>query len=173
MIAATCFVSIYYNVIMAWTLFYLFNGFRSELPWGVCTEDLNSDKCMVPVNGTSANTTALAANATVPPNEDYFNHVMLGYDPDIINWENFGTMQWQLVGCLLASWIIVCLALIKGVQSSGKVVYFTAIFPFVVLIILFIFGLTLDGAAEGINFYLTPNPDKLKGKKLIKSSALI
>lgn len=42
-----------------------------------------------------------------------------------------------------------------------QVVYFTAIFPFVVLIILFIFGLTLPGAANGIHYYLTPDFKKL------------
>ena len=70
-------------------------------------------------------------------------------------------MHWELVMCLLAAWIIVGLALSKGVQSSGKVVYFTAIFPFVVLFILFIVGLTLQGAGEGIKFYVTPNITKL------------
>jgi len=73
--------------------------------------------------------------------------------------------------CLIASWTIVCLALIKGVQSSGKVVYFTAIFPFVVLIILFIFGLTLTGAKDGIMFYLTPNFEKLQEVEVWKAAA--
>ena len=41
------------------------------------------------------------------------------------NWENLGGLRWQLVLCLLGAWIIVCLCLIKGVQSAGKVVYFT------------------------------------------------
>ena len=29
-------VSIYYNVIIAWALFYLFNSFQSSVPWGRC-----------------------------------------------------------------------------------------------------------------------------------------
>ena len=88
---------------------------------------------------------------------------MYGKD-DTINWSNFGSLQWGLVLCLLGAWVIVCLALIKGVESSGKVVYFTAIFPFVVLIILFCYGLTLDGASDGITgFYLKADTTKLMG----------
>merc|ERR1712038_1979616 len=160
MIAATCFVAIYYNVIMAWTLFYMFSGFQSTLPWQNCTEGINSYAC----------NNASLGNMSVSPAEDYFNYVMLNLE-DSTSWSNFGTLSWQLLLCLIASWTIVCLALIKGVQSSGKVVYFTAIFPFVVLIILFIFGLTLEGAHEGIMFYLTPDPEKLKDVKVWKAAA--
>ena len=35
--------------------------------------------------------------------------------------------------------------------------YFTAIFPYVVLFILLIRGLTLEGAGEGVLHYLKPN----------------
>lgn len=32
-----------------------------------------------------------------------------------------GGLNWKMTLCLLAAWIIVCLAMIKGIQSSGKV----------------------------------------------------
>lgn len=70
--------------------------------------------------------------------------------------EETGGVQFSLAMCLLCAWVIVFLCLCKGVQSSGKVVYFTALFPYVVLVILFFRGVTLPGAKDGIMFYLTP-----------------
>lgn len=44
----------------------------------------------------------------------------------------------------------------------SQVVYITATFPFVMLIVLLIRGVTLPGAGEGIKFYLYPDLDRLK-----------
>jgi len=43
----------------------------------------------------------------------------------------------------------------------GKVAYFTALFPYVVMIALLIRGLTLPGAAQGLLFFFTPQWEKL------------
>ena len=56
-----------------------------------------------------------------------------------------GIFQWKLTLCLLTAWIIIFLCLIKGIKSSGRVVYFTATFPYFVLIILLIKAVTLPG----------------------------
>ena len=38
-------VAIYYNMIIAWTLFYTFAGFQSQLPWEFCGNDWNTLTC--------------------------------------------------------------------------------------------------------------------------------
>ena len=38
-------VTIYYNMIIAWTLFYTFAGFQSQLPWEFCGNEWNTLTC--------------------------------------------------------------------------------------------------------------------------------
>lgn len=76
--------------------------------------------------------------------------------------ENLGGVSWKLVLCLFCAWVLVFACLAKGVKSSGKVVYFTATFPYLVLFILLIRGVTLPGAGDGLYFYFVPNVTKLR-----------
>lgn len=52
--------------------------------------------------------------------------------------------------------------LANGINISGKLVYFTALFPYVILVTLGIRGWLLEGAGEGIKFYIFPNFERLK-----------
>ena len=55
---------------------------------------------------------------------------------------------------------------ILHLASCTQVVYFTATFPYVVLTILFVRGVTLEGAFTGIMYYLTPQWDKILEAKV-------
>ncbi|XP_042873249.1 sodium- and chloride-dependent glycine transporter 2-like [Penaeus japonicus] len=200
MIVVSALVAVYYNLILAWTLFYTFASFTSVLPWGNCDNDFNSIECFTEdaaancrnqslfyyhkecidlesycgiVNMTGFNQTYCAEDAEgtmmkaaegaiprISASEDYFKNRMLGVTGT--SWDDMGSMRWELVGCLALAWLIVGACLAKGVKSSGKVVYFTALFPYAVLVILFIRGVTLEGAQKGIDFYLLrPNISRL------------
>ncbi|KAK8399292.1 hypothetical protein O3P69_003423 [Scylla paramamosain] len=73
-------------------------------------------------------------------------------------WEDMGDMQWELVGLMALAWLIVGTCLARGIRTTGNIVYFTALFPYAVMIILFI----REGAYRGLEFYiLKPNVTRL------------
>ncbi|XP_074616031.1 sodium-dependent neutral amino acid transporter SLC6A17-like isoform X2 [Acropora palmata] len=65
-------------------------------------------------------------------------------------------INWKLAVALVVAWVLAYLCIIKSIQSSGKVVYFTATFPYVVLIAFFIRGLMLKGFEAGLVHLFTP-----------------
>lgn len=81
--------------------------------------------------------------------------------------DGIGAPDWQLTLWLLISWIAVYLVIIKGVKSSGKMSYFLAIFPYVVMLVLLIRAVTLDGAIDGIKFFITPDFKRLLEPQVI------
>lgn len=86
--------------------------------------------------------------------------------------EHMTSLNWRLVGALALSWFFVALALIKGIQSSGKVVYFTATFPYLILTVLFVRGATLDGATDGLLYYITPNWNRVNDIEVWRDAAV-
>lgn len=157
MLCVSTLVCLYYNVIIAWTFYYLGSSFQSPLPWS-CDAIQNIALC--------ANKT----NSTQSPSEVFWNEKVLGVvhstglsDP--------GPVRWPLALCLLAAWIIIFLCMLKGIHSSGKVVYVTATFPYFVLVVLIIRGATLEGSLDGVAFYLTPNWDQLANAQVWNDAA--
>ncbi|KAH9491471.1 Sodium- and chloride-dependent glycine transporter 1 [Bulinus truncatus] len=182
MVSVSCMVAFYYTVIIGWAFLYMFKSFTTELPWERCHPDWATARCYSHLdaadcsntngsvyyqqkclNSTEAerlNISALSHNKSdrAPPAQDYFEREILGLSDSIAD---IGGLQWQIVLCLLLTWTLTFLSLSKGVKSVGKVVYFTALFPYLVLTILFFRGVTLDGAKDGIIYYLTPKFEKL------------
>ena len=56
-------------------------------------------------------------------------------------------------------------------KMSGKIVYFTALFPYLVLLILGVFGWTLEGADVGIRYFIFPNMEKIYELPIWKDAA--
>lgn len=135
-IAVDLLVSIYYCVIFAWALFYLGASFISPLPWTGGDDDGMVDA----VRG-------------------YFIEDVLNRSEDV---NHIGDVSWQLALCNTVAWSVTYLMTSNGIESSGRAVYFTATFPYLVLTILVIRGVTLPGAGEGLRYYLVPDMEKLK-----------
>lgn len=134
------FVALYYNVIIAWSLFYMGNSFQYPLPWEQCPVDMIS------------NQTVKECAASSPTSYFWFRKALDISD----SIDQSGEFNPIMTGCLLAAWAIVCLAMIKGIKSSAKVMYFSSVFPYAVLICFLIRGLMLDGAIDGIKYMFYP-----------------
>ncbi|KAJ8259581.1 hypothetical protein GJAV_G00171090 [Gymnothorax javanicus] len=191
MVLVTALVSIYYNVIVAYSIYYLFASFQSPLPWSDCFS-WSDENCGVAPKGfcnmTLGNGTLLVNSSwlmdnnetcpessviTIPvesPSEQYWDRVALRRSDEM---EETGEVVWYLALSLLLGWLLVGASLFKGIKSSGKVVYFTATFPYLVLFILLIRGVTLEGAREGIEFYIgtQSNLTKLAEAQVWKDAA--
>ncbi|KAM3859087.1 sodium- and chloride-dependent GABA transporter 2-like [Diretmus argenteus] len=175
------YLNIYYIVLLAWAIFYLINSFKSPLPWSTCDNPWNTELChsrlgvfanphmFHPESNWSflSNGTAFGDDST-----DYIYSSLLGIrSPEEEFWTNrvvrisndmsLGKVQWDLALCLLAAWVICYFCIWKGIKSTGKVVYFTATFPYLILFILFIRGVTLPGAAVGLKYYLMPDLSRI------------
>ncbi|XP_073431098.1 sodium- and chloride-dependent taurine transporter [Dendrobates tinctorius] len=152
-------LNVYYIVILAWGVYYLFQSFQSQLPWALCHQPWNTPTC-VEDTFRKNRTMWLSVNSTnfTSPVTEFWENKVLSLSKGI---DDVGIVKWDLALCLLLTWVICFFCIWKGVRSTGKVVYFTATFPFIMLIVLLIRGVTLPGAAEGIKFYLYPDMNRL------------
>lgn len=210
-------VSIYYNVIIMYSIYYMFVSFISidtVLPWQSCNNTWNTDDCRIKpypklsemnegnktaslltlsfpaclnktlddVNSyynttymdyTEYNSTILQSNFTEEckrkfrtASEEFWTRQVLQLQDAPEGLDDIGDVSIRNLICLLFAWVFIFFCLMKGVKSSGKVVYFTATFPYIVLIILLIRGVTLDGYYDGILFYIIPKWEEISKPKV-------
>jgi len=155
-----CLLNVYYCVIVGWAIFYLIVSLATipDLPWDTCDAWWSSKNCInfdSVSNLTSIESEDISMMVKTTPVEDYWNRRVLMANGGLE--EGLGGMQWELVGCLGLGWFMVYLIVWKGLNQSGKIIWFTALFPYVVLAVLLGRALTLDGAMDGLMYYVTPD----------------
>src|SRR4030042_3302426 len=84
--------------------------------------------------------------------EGFFYNTYLGYHESF----TLGSLQWQVFWPLVISWLAMYLCIFKGVKLVSKIVWLTVPLPWLMLLILTVRGLTLNGAIQGLAFYLNP-----------------
>ncbi|XP_077573326.1 sodium- and chloride-dependent GABA transporter 2-like [Stigmatopora nigra] len=149
---------VYYIVILAWALLYLCYSFQPQLPWSHCNNTWNTEACFLfDHQNQTANVSNPPDNAASPVMEFWEREVLHLSD----NLDELGPISWKLALCLAAVWLVCYFCVWKGIKSTGKVVYVTATFPYLMLFVLLVRGATLPGAAQGIVYYLKPNHTRL------------
>ncbi|KAI6184597.1 Sodium-and chloride-dependent creatine transporter 1 [Aphelenchoides bicaudatus] len=154
----------YFCVIVAWAIFYMISSFNSTFPWETCNNWWNVQGVCITGKETPEQVRRIAANlsryglTTETSVEQFWERRVL---KSTDNLEEFGGIQWELLALMALAWVVVYFALWKGITQARKFVYFCAIFPYGLIVVLLLRGLTLPGAMTGISFYLTPNITKL------------
>ncbi|XP_076776226.1 sodium-dependent neutral amino acid transporter B(0)AT2 [Arvicanthis niloticus] len=151
------FVALYYNVIIGWTLFYFSQSFQQPLPWDQCPLVKNASHTYIEPECEKSSATTY-----------YWYREALDITSSI---SESGGLNWKMTVCLLAAWVMVCLAMIKGIQSSGKIMYFSSLFPYVVLICFLIRSLLLNGSIDGIRHMFTPKLEMMLEPKVWREAA--
>ncbi|EAS00316.3 Na-dependent neurotransmitter transporter (macronuclear) [Tetrahymena thermophila SB210] len=129
-------MSTYYNLILAYSIYYLWESFKYPLPWKI--DDIYT--------------------SPEPWNTEYFYKDVLRSSSGL---ESIGSVVWPLFFCYVLSQFIVYLCICKGITVSGKVSVITASSPYILLFILMIRGLFLDGAMNGLSYLFSPDWSKL------------
>ncbi|MDY6823002.1 MAG: sodium-dependent transporter [Thermodesulfobacteriota bacterium] len=96
--------------------------------------------------------------ADIAASKDHFLHIVLKISDGPWQFESF---HWHLFAGLLTTWVVIWAIIKSGLSNIGKVLLFTVPFPVILVIILLVRGVTLDGSAAGLNYYLAPKWEML------------
>lgn len=173
----------FYIVVLAWAMFYMWSSFDFDVPWRTCGNTWNTQLCrtnddiksaldycsklsngessaLIEQNNLLGQQIECPFNATIlrSPVEEYWRLNVLNQTAGL---HEPGELRTPLAITLGITWIVCYFCIWKGVKWTGKVVYFTSMFPYVLLVILLLRGITLPGAFIGIRYYLKPDLSKL------------
>ncbi|CAI5442957.1 unnamed protein product [Caenorhabditis angaria] len=182
-IVSAC-VSIYYIVIVSWVCIYIVNVFRGDInfwnrcdnPWNnpaTCIEMMNQKLCksdqppgwnisvgslpenMIYFNGTCRDVQEFVGISFVSGTEQYMMKNVINHSTGLLD---INHINWPILGAMAFCWFVTAMLILNGMKIMGKISYVTVILPYVLVIILFFRGITLDGASDGLYYYFG-NPD--------------
>lgn len=136
-------VGLYYNTIMAWILWYLFNSFQEPLPWSQCP--LNANKTGT-VGGRRGRVVIQRSPTPGCPSLPFTSLCLpcaISLSPGVVDecarsstvdyfWyretlntsnaiDDSGDLQWWMVLALVVAWSLLYVCCIRGIETSGKV----------------------------------------------------
>ncbi|CAP35877.1 Protein CBG18418, partial [Caenorhabditis briggsae] len=148
-------VSIYFMLLIAWISVYFFNVIignsgkwgQCDNPWNdpatcfnipaqeMCRKGFNHSR-MIYMNGSAKKT---FRNFIVRPSTTL---------------TDINSLNWPVFIAMVIAWILTVICITKGMKFIGKLSYATVVLPYVIILILFVRGVTLDGASDGLKFFL-------------------
>lgn len=171
----------YYNTLQSYALYYLVYSFQSPVPWSACDRSWNTKQCHIrDITGnrsiahnhnTSIDTNATTQNDVYLPATEFFSRKLLGSHLSR-GFDHLSGMKFDMLLSVFAIFILTTGCLIKGIKTSGKAVYVTALLPYVCLAVLIGQSIFLDGSYEGLAYYLTPKFDKIFELKVWLAAAV-
>ncbi|CAM1319734.1 SLC6A7 (predicted) [Pycnogonum litorale] len=172
-------VSMYYNVIISWTLLYLFYSMHYHEPWNTCTESSYAPDCINTSNGslsmnqTTSNDTANANDTQMLKSSffsDIFFHKTFLKLSDSA--EDVGVPQWQISLCLLLVCCFIFVCLLRNIKSFGKVSYFTSTMVIIFLVIFLVKVISDDQSyVDGVKFFISIDWNTIKSSQVWMDAA--
>nr|WLN44349.1 NTT11 [Sinonovacula rivularis] len=95
--------------------------------------------------------------------EEFWERRALDMSPGI---DQPGRLNPGMTLAFAVAWLIVYICLCRGVRVTGKIVYVTALLPYLLLLVLLVRTLTFDGSLNGIVYYLKPNLTRMADPKV-------
>uniref|UniRef100_A0A8C4NAI2 Solute carrier family 6 member 18 n=1 Tax=Eptatretus burgeri TaxID=7764 RepID=A0A8C4NAI2_EPTBU len=152
---SSIFIAMYYNTIVAWILWYFFQSFQETLPWTFCP---------IWANGSGMEMECAQSS----PVQYFWYRKTLNISPQL---EDSGSLQWWLVLCLCTAWLIIYVCTSRSIETTGKAVYVTGPFPYIILFCFLVRGVTLEGATDGLVYLFTPDVEILKRPEVWMNAA--
>lgn len=181
-------VAIYYIVIVSWISIYIINIFRGDFNiWNKCDNEWNvQDTCIdmirqkdcrvdhppgwenssmkIPemmyfINGTCQDAKKFDGIEMISATEQYFMRHIINPSSGLYD---FAGINWPILAAMTVCWALTALGILKGAKIMGKISYVSVLLPYFIVVVLFVRGVTLPGASDGLYYYFgKPDYSKL------------